>query len=70
MNIKEVIEKCNNSDYVIDKHKRRWKVDNGKLISESEGAILKIRPVSSWRDYKKDIKIKRDNYERTLNQSN
>lgn len=31
MNIKEVFEKCNNGDYVIDNYKRRWKVDNGEL---------------------------------------
>ena len=31
MNIKEVFEKCNNGEYVIDNHKRRWKVDNGEL---------------------------------------
>ena len=27
MNIKEVFEKCNDGDYVIDNHKRKWKVD-------------------------------------------
>ena len=31
MNIKEVFEKCNNGEYVIDNYKRRWKVDNGEL---------------------------------------
>lgn len=31
MNIKEVFEKCNDGDYVIDNYKRRWKVDNGEL---------------------------------------
>ena len=31
MNIKEVFEKCNNGDYVIDNYKRRWKVDNEEL---------------------------------------
>ena len=55
MNIKEVFKKCNNSDYVIDKYKRRWKVDNGELISESEGAILKVRPVNSWNNYRKEM---------------
>lgn len=31
MNIKEVFEKCNDGDYVMDKHKRRYKVENGDL---------------------------------------
>ncbi len=31
MNIKEVFEKYNDGDYVIDNHKRRWKLDKGDL---------------------------------------
>lgn len=31
MNIKEVFEQCNDDDYVIDNHKRKWKVDKGDL---------------------------------------
>lgn len=29
MNIKEVIEKCNNGDYVKDNNNRIWKIDKG-----------------------------------------
>lgn len=31
MNIKEVFKKCNDGDYVIDNHKRKWKVDGEEL---------------------------------------
>lgn len=31
MNINEVFEKCNDGDYVIDNHKRKWKVDGEEL---------------------------------------
>ena len=31
MNIKEVFEKCNDGDYVIDNNNRKWKVDKGDL---------------------------------------
>lgn len=31
MNIKEVFEKCNNGDYVIDNNGKKWIVDNGDL---------------------------------------
>ena len=38
MNIKEVFEKCNDEDYVIDNNNRKWKVikynDKGDLTSE------------------------------------
>lgn len=40
MNIKEVFEKCNDGDYVIDNHKRKWKVvkfnDKGDLTNECD----------------------------------
>ena len=31
MNIKEVLEKCNDGDYVIDNNNRKWKLDKGDL---------------------------------------
>lgn len=31
MNIKEVFEKCNDGDYVIDNFNRKWKLDKGDL---------------------------------------
>lgn len=31
MNIKEVFEKCNDGDYVIDNNGKKWIVDNGDL---------------------------------------
>lgn len=34
MNIKEVFEKCNDGDYVIDNNNKKWKVDNGDLSCE------------------------------------
>lgn len=40
MNIKEVFEKCNDEDYVIDNNNRKWKVikynDKGDLTSECD----------------------------------
>ena len=39
MNIKEVFEKCNDGDYVVDNNNMKWKVykyiDKGDLIRES-----------------------------------
>lgn len=34
MNIREVFEKCNDGDYVIDNNNKKWKVDNGDLSCE------------------------------------
>lgn len=31
MNIKEVFEKCNDGDYVIDNNNKKWKVDGEEL---------------------------------------
>lgn len=31
MNIKEVFEKCNDGDFVIDNNNKKWKVDKGDL---------------------------------------
>lgn len=40
MNIKEVFEKCNDGDYVIDNNYKKWKVvkysDKGDLTSECD----------------------------------
>lgn len=33
MNIREVIEKCNNNDYVKDNNGKEWKVDKGDLTN-------------------------------------
>lgn len=35
MNIKEVIEKCNNGDYVKDNNNRIWKIDKGDLTNKT-----------------------------------
>lgn len=35
MNIKEVIEKCNNGDYVVDNNNRLWKIDKGDLTNKT-----------------------------------
>lgn len=41
MDIKEVIENCNNGDYVIDNNNRKWKVDKGDLTNKT-GFIFDI----------------------------
>lgn len=33
MNIKEVFEKCNDGDFVIDNNNKKWKVDKCDLIN-------------------------------------
>lgn len=39
MNIKEVFEKCNNGDYVIDNFNKKWKVDKEELTKNYFGNL-------------------------------
>ena len=39
MNIKEVFEKCNDGDYVIDNFNKKWKVDKEELTKNYFGNL-------------------------------
>lgn len=39
MNIKEVFEKCNDGDYVIDNFNKKWKVDKEELVKNYFGTL-------------------------------
>ena len=54
MNIKEVFERCNNGDYVIDNNNKKWKLDKGDLSCDCGDInnFYKLRQISEL-DFKK-----------------
>ena len=45
MNIKEVFEKCNDGDYVIDNFNKKWKVDKEELTKNYFGNFYTLKQI-------------------------
>lgn len=62
MDIKEVFEKCNDGDYVIDNFNKKWKVDKEELVKNYFGTLNNLNNFYTLKqimelDFKKDYNV-------------